>query len=226
LNIQIKVSERIFLKDPESSELGKKIVSQGICLIDKMGFEHFTFKKLAEHIQSTEASVYRYFENKHKLLIYLLSWYWNWLEHRLSFGLYNVQSPHDRLQLAISIFSHTENSIPDFTGMDTQALYRIVVAESPKAYLTKEVDADNKEGYFLSYKRFCKQVASIIQEINPDYRYATALVSTAVESAHNQKYFSEHLPSLTEVSKGRMEEVADFLTEMIFNVIRKLPEKT
>jgi len=220
VNIQIKVSEKIFLKDPESSELGRKIVSQGIALIDEMGFEHFTFKKLADHIHSTEASIYRYFENKHKLLIYLLSWYWNWLDHRLSFGTYNVEDPGERLRTAIRVFSHTEESIPDFTGFDIPALYRIVVSESPKAYLTKEVDLDNKEGYFLSYKRFCRQVASIIHEINPNYTYATALISTAVESSHNQKYFSEHLPSLTEVSKGNMEEVTEFLIDMIFSVIK------
>ncbi len=220
MNIQIKVSEKIYLKDPESSELGRKIVSYGISLIDEMGFEHFTFKKLADHIKSTEASIYRYFENKHKLLIYLLSWYWNWLDHRLSFGTYNVEDPNERLRIAIKIFSHTEQSIPDFTGVDIQALYRIVVAESPKAYLTKEVDQDNKEGYFLSYKRFCRQVAKIIHEINPNYIYATALISTAVESSHNQKYFSEHLPSLTEVSKGSMEEVTDFLIDMVFSSIK------
>ena len=49
----------------------------------EIGFESFTFKKLAAKIESTEASVYRYFENKHKLLIYLVSWYWNWVEYRL-----------------------------------------------------------------------------------------------------------------------------------------------
>ena len=37
--------------------------------------EEFTFRKLAQKINTTEASVYRYFENKHRLLIYILAWY-------------------------------------------------------------------------------------------------------------------------------------------------------
>ena len=83
--LSIKINDRIFLKDPESSDLGKKIISGGIDLIDEIGFEAFTFRKLGAAIKSPEASIYRYFENKHKLLVYLSSWYWNWTEYRLVF---------------------------------------------------------------------------------------------------------------------------------------------
>ena len=62
VKIQIAVDEKLFLKDPNSSELGKKIVKHSIELIDKIGFESFTFKKLALEIGATEPSVYRYFE--------------------------------------------------------------------------------------------------------------------------------------------------------------------
>ena len=79
--IQIKIDEKVFSKDPLSSELGKNIIFHSIGLIDELGFEAFTFKKLAEKIQCTEASIYRYFENKHKLLTYHLTWYWLWLEY-------------------------------------------------------------------------------------------------------------------------------------------------
>ena len=65
-NFTIRVPETIYLKDPESSELGQKIIKNSIELIDDIGFEAFTFKKLAESIGTTEAGVYRYFENKHK----------------------------------------------------------------------------------------------------------------------------------------------------------------
>lgn len=40
-------------------------------MIYKTGYEAFTFKKLAEDIGTTEAGIYRYFENKYKLLVYL-----------------------------------------------------------------------------------------------------------------------------------------------------------
>ncbi|NQY67845.1 MAG: TetR/AcrR family transcriptional regulator, partial [Flavobacteriales bacterium] len=80
-NIAIRVNNSIYLKDPESSDLGKNILGGGIDMIDEIGFEDFTFKKLAKEIGSTEASVYRYFESKHKLLLYIISWYWSWMEY-------------------------------------------------------------------------------------------------------------------------------------------------
>jgi len=48
-------------------------------LIAEIGFEELNFKKLAIAMDSTEASVYRYFENKYKLLTYLVSWYWDFM---------------------------------------------------------------------------------------------------------------------------------------------------
>ena len=74
-HIQIKVNDKVFVKDPQSSDLGQRIVSIGAKMIDELGFEEFTFKKLSKEINTTEASIYRYFENKHRLLIYLISIY-------------------------------------------------------------------------------------------------------------------------------------------------------
>ena len=79
-NIKIQVNPKTYVKDPETSDLGKKIIQNSILLIDEIGFEEFTFKKLGEKIGSNESSIYRYFENKHKLLVYLSSWYWSWME--------------------------------------------------------------------------------------------------------------------------------------------------
>ena len=219
LSIQIVISEKLYLKNPQSTELGKRIIRSSIAFISAHGFETFTFKKLAEEIHSTEASVYRYFENKHKLLVYLISWYWTWLSYRLNLELFRLENPLEKLKRAIRVFCHTAGPFPLPAPLDLEALYVIVINESPKAYLTHEVDEDNKEGAFLSYKRFCMQIASLVQEIKPSYPHPTSLISTAVESAHHQKYFSEHLPSLTEVSKGNKEEITEFLEDMILKTI-------
>lgn len=222
ITVQLQINERLYLRDPQSSELGQKIVLNSIKMVSKMGFESFTFKKLAKEISSTEASVYRYFENKHKLLIYVISLYWNWLSYRLSIETLRMEDPEQKLLIAIRLFCHTLGPLPNTrTPFDLIRLHHIVINESPKAYLTKEVDADNKEGSFLGYKRFCREVAEFVKEINPTYPTPTALVSTAVEAAHHQKYFSEHLPSLTEVSNGDKDEVASFLEDMIFRVLGK-----
>ena len=69
------MNEKLFLRDPEQSELGRRIIRQGIILISEVGLEETTFRKLAERMGTKEASIYRYFENKHRLLVYLVAWY-------------------------------------------------------------------------------------------------------------------------------------------------------
>jgi len=56
----IQINSSIFLKNPETSDLGEKILSGSVEMIFEIGFEQFNFKKLAKKIGSTEASVYRY----------------------------------------------------------------------------------------------------------------------------------------------------------------------
>jgi len=68
----ISIPEGLSIKDPLQSKLGRKIITHSIILLDEIGFEAFTFKKLAIKMGSNETSLYRYFENKHFLLLYLV----------------------------------------------------------------------------------------------------------------------------------------------------------
>ena len=77
--MQVNIHNGLYLRDPKETTLGQSILKHSIILIDELGFEHFTFKKLAAKINSTEASIYRYFENKHLLLVYLSNWYWEYM---------------------------------------------------------------------------------------------------------------------------------------------------
>ncbi|RNI31211.1 TetR/AcrR family transcriptional regulator [Rufibacter latericius] len=197
--IRIQLNEKLFLRDPEQTELGRTIFRESIRLIDELGFELFTFKKLAQQISSTEASVYRYFENKHKLLLYLVSWYWNWLDYRISYHIHHVADASEKLRTFIRILAGSHGSEPLKASVDVQALARIVVLEASKAYLTKEVDTDNKAGLFQDYKNLCHKIALVVLEIKPDYPYPHALVSTLFEAARKHLFFAQHLPSLTEV---------------------------
>ncbi|KAA3440045.1 TetR/AcrR family transcriptional regulator [Rufibacter hautae] len=219
-NIKITVEEKVYLKDPESSDKGKMIIEHGIKLMEELGLEAFTFKKLAERTGITEATIYRYFESKHHLLVYLISWYWSWLEYRLVFATSNIASPEERLRVAIRILSGRIENDMDFAHIDEVTLQKIVISESAKAYLTKEVDENNKEGFFLSYKRLNKRIASIILEINPEYQYPASLVSTISESAHQQVFFAKHLPSLTNLDPKQENQLVDFLTELVFKTIK------
>ena len=56
-NLQIKIRSSLFSKDPESSDLGRDIISKSIEMINLLGFESFTFKKLGAAIGSNESSV-------------------------------------------------------------------------------------------------------------------------------------------------------------------------
>lgn len=219
--IKIELNEKLYLRDPEQTELGRSIISESIKMVDELGFEQFTFKKLAAKLNSTEASIYRYFENKHKLLIYLISWYWVWLDYQFTFCTNNISDPAQKLKIFIGIISRAGIEQNAFTHIDEKALYRIVVAESSKAFLTKEVDTDNKEGYFREYKAVCKKMAAIIKQINPTYPYPNALVSTLLEVSKKQIFFAQHLSSLTEASIQGTDysSIAAFLEHLVFSAI-------
>ena len=74
--IKFSLNNSLYSRDPQNTELGQRILKHSIILIDEIGLENFTFKKLAFEIESTEASMYRYFENKHQLLLFLTSLLW------------------------------------------------------------------------------------------------------------------------------------------------------
>lgn len=220
--LQIQLNETLFVKNPQSSELGQRIIEKSIKLIDELGFEAFTFKKLSAQIDSTEASIYRYFENKHRLLVYLISWYWAWLEYRIEFETHNVLSPTERLKTALRLITEKKLQDESFPEIDESALHRIVISESDKTYLTKQVDEINKEGVFRGFKSICKTVGSIVQEINPAYPYPHALISTVLEASNQQVFFAIHLPSLTEHNKDDNPFEANylFLESLVFSAIR------
>jgi AcrR family transcriptional regulator len=218
--IALQLDEKLWIKDPTSSELGESILEHAILMLDELGYEAFTFRKLAERIGTTEASVYRYFKSKHRLLLYLTAWYWSWMEYRLQLATANVAPAEERLRRALREVTQRIRKDESTPRIDEEALYRVVVAESSKAYLHADVDAENREGMFRSYKRLCRTVADLILEVNPAYPWPVALVSTVMESSHMQKYFAEHLPSLTEVTRGDADEsTTTFLTDLVFRAI-------
>lgn len=203
-----------------TSDLGSAIVEHSILMIDEMGYEAFTIRKLAERIGTTEASVYRYFKNKHRMLLYLIGWYWAWTEYRLVLATVNVVDPRERLRLALRELTGAIEDDVLSPHIDEAVLYRVVVAESSKVYLHRDVTDENREGLFLGYKRLCASVADVIREVSPTYVYPVALVSTVVEISHLQRYFSEHLPRLTDVDRARPDgSTTEFLTEMVFKTI-------
>lgn len=220
--LQLQMNQNLFLRDPQETELGRKIIEEAIAMIDELGFEKFTFKKLAQNIESTEASVYRYFDNKHRLLVYLIAWYWNWLEFKIDYATNNIENPESKLEIALKIITELKTRDQSFPQIDEEALFRIVILESDKTYLTKQVDIDNKEGLFRGFKSLCSKIAGFIEEINPDYKSSNSLISTVLQSAHHQLFYAEHLPSLTNLRLGDDMHAQNeaFLKDLIFKTIK------
>lgn len=221
-SLLFKLNEHLYLRDPQHTILGQSIIRVSIDMIDRLGFEQFTFKKLAEEINSTEASIYRYFENKHRLLLYLIAWYWSWMEYRIDLVTMGIADPKAKLQAALKVIAEDKKYDPNFEFVNEASLYRIVVAELDKTFLTKWVDSDNKEGLFGGFKSLCKKIAGWVTEVSPDYPYANSLVSTLLLTAKQQVFFAEHLPSLTNISRGKNapDELEHFLANILFKSIQ------
>ncbi|WP_300439583.1 TetR/AcrR family transcriptional regulator [Christiangramia sp.] len=197
-NLKISVSENLYLKDPESSELGRRIIEHGILLIDKIGFEKFTFKKLGLEIQSNESSIYRYFENKHLFLVYITNWFWGWKEYQLMFSIYSINDPEEKLLKAIDVMAHPVIQDIRFKHIDEVALNNIIINESSKSYLTKKVDEENKHGHFLLYKRLVKRISQMISELDCEYKYPFSLATTIIDGSLHQHFISQHFLSITD----------------------------
>ena len=211
------MNEKLFLKNPEHTELGRKIVLHGIQLIHKNGFESFTFKKLAEDIGTSEAGIYRYFENKHRLLVYIAAWYWTWLEYRVAYNTLNIVDPQAKLKKVIQLLANTVEDDISTSYVNENILHQIIITEGTKAYLTKHVTEDNKDQLFKPYKDLCAKIGDIILTCNPKYKYSRSLASTIIEMAHFQVFFMHNLPSLTDFGKDKDEQkVVAFLEDLVF----------
>lgn len=220
LHVNIKMNPTLYIKDPEQSELGQRIIKNSIDMIYDIGFEDFTFKKLARSSATTEASVYRYFENKHRLLTYITTWFWSWLEYQLVFYTNNLSTPHSKIEVLIDLLLFNLEDQFLIQHIDKDKLYKIIIAESNKAYFTNHIEEDNKAKIFKPYKDLCHRISTIFNEYCPGYKYPHSLASTLIETAHHQIYFKDHLPSLTDYGRANdNNELRVFLKHMVLSIL-------
>lgn len=219
--ILIQVNSNLYLRDPQDTELGRKIIQHSIVMLYKLGFEDFTFKKLAEQIQSTEASVYRYFESKHKLLLYLVAWYWSWILYRIDRHTINIDDPERELKIILRVLSQSGSDDPASPYVDEEILHRLVISESTKAFLTNQAKEQRQQAVFEGRTQLAKKIASVIKSYNADYEYPLALASSIIVLAHRQTFYAKFFPELTEVrvKKGNSHQVVEFLESVMFSVL-------
>lgn len=219
-SLNFKGNENIYLRDPEGTELGKQIVKHAIELIHQLGFEHFTFKKLAHEMHTTEASIYRYFTNKHRLLLYILNWYWSYMEYLVVVQLDPIQDLGAKIERLVELFTRELPALPGLPDYNRNVLHQIVISESSKVYLIKEVNEINKNEVFKPYKDLCARVSELIKAYHPSYLFPHSLSTTLIETAHSQLFFSAHLPKLTDVkSEDPITFVEQFLKDLVFKAL-------
>jgi AcrR family transcriptional regulator len=218
----VNIHSGLCLRDPKETTLGQSILKYSIILIDDLGFEHFTFKKLAAKINSTEASIYRYFENKHLLLVYLSNWYWEYMYVNIQSKTEHINSPTEKLKIAIAGILHSMIKNDEISYIDEDILHSIMVSQADKVYRIKEVTEENKNGFFLAYKKVVRFISDIMLEVDPHFPYARILASTLTEMPNQQLYYAKNLPSLTSLAdqEDNQSELQKVMENMAFAWIK------
>ena len=220
IHVHISPAEALYLRDPQATDLGREIIASGIGMLDDLGLERLTFRKLAAEVGCTEASIYRYFRSKHQLLIYLVSWYWDWVHYLIQRAAGDMADPVDKLRAAVRALTKPMVANPAVPYIDERLLHRVVLTEGTKAYHSKTTDQHNRDGVFLPYKQLVETLAGLILAVDAGFPYPRTLASSLFEMAHNHVYFAEHLPRLTDLTDDA--PTAPQLDEMLTTWIDRL----
>ncbi len=217
-SIILKQPEGTYLKDPQGSDLGIKIIKESIELMEEIGIEDFTFKKLSIRIESTEASVYRYFESKHQLLLYLYSWYWGWKMVEIDRATHFISTDFDKLITAMNLLIQQENKAAFAFSFSYEKLRNLIEKEGIKSFLTKKVDDENQIGAFDNYKKLVALLSSWVVATKKDFQFPNMLITTIIEGAHLQHFFGNHLQRLTNHSDTN-DNVAEFYKQLVQSLL-------
>ena len=129
----------------------------------------------------------------------------------------SIKDPKERLEKAIKIVTTSIEEDLNYSHINEEILGRIVINESSKSFLTKEVDDENKEGYFVIYKRMVNRLEVMIAAYAPTYGYASSLASTILEGSLHQYFLINHFPTLTSCSA--VNKPSSFITDLVFKTL-------
>jgi AcrR family transcriptional regulator len=218
-NVSVKIDESLFSKDPTTSDVGLAIIRKSVDLIHSEGLESFTFKKLATALGSTESTIYRYFLNKHQLMMYLASWYWNLLEWKIVFATANMESPVAIMDKALKVLSNpVEESSAEF--FDEKKLRDIAISYGFNGVELKNLKKKERVGYFLAYSNLSSRFEQIILLHNKNYKNAKAMATTLIETSNFQLLLKLRLPELTDVNASEV-TLHHLLTQMAYKALEE-----
>ena len=90
------------------------------------------------------------------------------MEYRLVFSTNNITNPLERLVKAIQIVTEKVEDDQATTHINESILNKIIIQEFTKTLHTKAVDEENKDGFFLIYKRVSNRIVQMVHEVNPE----------------------------------------------------------
>jgi ribosomal protein S7 len=120
----------------------------------------------------------------------------------LFFSTNNIENPIEKLRKAIAIVTEKIEDDSSTEHINESLLNKIIIAEFTKTLLTKEVDEENKEGFFLIYKRVINRLVQMIEAVNSDYTFSKSLASSIVEGALHQHFLKNHLKTITNCNQN------------------------
>lgn len=215
---ELKISEPFYIKDPRTTDLGKRITTTASTLLCEQGYTNFTLKKLAVEISSVEASIYRYFESKEHLLFYLLSNYWSLVEVRLNFAKLSSNTAIEKLHKSIDVLLGQDDI--ELHGLSSDLDFEVLQTIARKNYyfgmsLLKDDDrGKSMQLLFVEHMyRVRTELAQQIEDLVPNMKNAVLFADTIL----NESLYSEEelkLAGLPEGKEGYL-GLAGYLKELI-----------
>jgi len=86
-----------------------------------------------------KSSIYRYFENKHKFLLYLSSWYWAWIEYQLVIETHAIIDPKEKIIQAVKVITRPVENDSNFKSNKKRHFWNLAKKYHPDKNL------DNKK---------------------------------------------------------------------------------
>ena len=130
---------------------------------------------------------------------------------------YSITDTTEKLKKAIEVVTKTTEQDNKYSHINEVLLNSIIINENSKVYYTKDVDEDNKEGFFMPYKRTIQRIADIILAYNPDYKFALSYASTMVEGSLHQHFIQQHFKSITNCNTTTTP--TDFFTDLTLKTV-------
>ncbi|HQV50815.1 MAG: TetR/AcrR family transcriptional regulator [Flavobacteriales bacterium] len=212
VHYQLAPDTSLHLRDPAASAVGGRILSEGLALMNELGLEAFTFRKLADRAECTEATIYNYFTNKQRLLQYYFQLYWMWLDTHCQQEGHTLTDPWARVQGDIHALCGIWSKDALAAQLDPVALRDLVLVEGSKSFMHRNVDEDNKLKLFQPYKDLCSHLAKELKACDRSCKHPRTFATTLIEMAHSLEFAMDHLPALTELSgAGDRRKLAGFL---------------